>query len=149
MKMIVALTGHRPEQTLGEDDVRTKFRKAFENSRPDVVICGGAAGVDLWGADEARLQGIEVWLAKPWAGHGPRAGDESLYHTIFTYAGRVVNVVEQEDFPGNWSYQRRNEWMVDHATHVLAYMIPNLKSGGTYNCVKYARGKKPVRNIYD
>ena len=146
--MIIAGTGHRPQDSEGENIVRTKARVALQSSGADVFICGMAAGFDLWAGDEARNLGIEVWAAKPWAGHGPRKGDEELYATIIEDAGRVVNVVESEEFPGAWVYHKRNHWMVDNATHVLSYLNPEATRGGTFECVKYARGKKPIRNIY-
>lgn len=116
---------------------------------PDVCITGMANGYDLWYADEALLQGIEVWAARPWRGHAPRSGDEELYARVFGEASRVVNVVEDYDYPGAWCYHARNHWMVDNATHVLAYLDPEKKSGGTYQCVRYAHEKgKPVKNLY-
>lgn len=147
--MIVALTGHRPEDCASESEVREKLRASLDPVRIGVVISGMAAGVDLWGADEARKMGIPVWAARPWAGHSARAGDEQLYASIVVYADMVVNVDESKEFPGAWAYHNRNHWMVDHATHVLAYLNPNKKSGGTYQCVKYARSVgRPVRNVY-
>lgn len=147
--MIIAGTGHRPEDCEAEEVVRTKIRTALRYSGADAVICGMAAGYDLWLGDEARLLGLEVWAAKPWAGHSPREGDEALYSGIIDYASKVVNVNESEEFPGAFCYHARNHWMVDNATHVLAYLNPAATSGGTYQCVKYARGKKPIRNIYE
>ena len=147
--MIIAVTGHRSEDCVSEKDVREKFRPVFTGvPNIEAVIIGMANGVDLWAGDEALSAGLEVWAAKPWAGHGPRAGDEELYARVLDGASKVVNVVETEEFPGNWCYQRRNEWMVDHATNVLAFWSGKEK-GGAWNCVNYARGKKPIRNIYD
>jgi len=146
--MIVAGTGHRPEDAEAEEVVRTKARAALRYSGAHVFICGMAAGFDLWAGDEARLLGMEVWAAKPWAGHGPRKEDEQLYAGIIEAASRVVNVVDQDEYPGPSSYHARNHWMVDNATHVLAYLNPLARAGGTYQCVKYARGKKPIRNIF-
>ena len=148
MVMYVAGTGHRPEDCEAESIVRQKIRTALRYSGADCVIGGMAAGYDLWFADEARLLGLEVWAAKPWAGHTHRKSDAELYAGIIDYASRVVNVVEEVDFPGAWCYHKRNHWMVDNATHVLAYLNPAATRGGTYECVKYARGKKPIRNIY-
>lgn len=145
--MIVAGTGHRPEDAEDEKIVRTKARVALQYSGADVFICGGASGFDLWAGDEARILGLEVWFAKPWAGHSPRVEDRELYNRLQEYSSRVINVDESESYPGPWCYQKRNEWMVDNATHVLAYWS-GVEKGGTYNCVKYARGKKPIRNIY-
>ena len=148
--MIVALTGHRSEDCEPEEVVRQKFRTVFTYT-PGIstVITGMANGVDLWAGDEARLLGLELWAAKPWAGHTPRTEDTELYAGIIEASSRVVNVVEEVDFPGNWCYHKRNHWMVDNATHVLAYLNPAATRGGTFECVKYARGKKPIRNIYE
>lgn len=146
--MIIALTGHRSEDAEAEHIVREKVRRALESVRADVVICGMANGLDLWGGDVALSLGLEVWAAKPWAGHGPRVGDRELYARIIEGASRVVNVNDSEEYPGPWAYHKRNEWMVDHATHVLAYWSGK-ESGGTYACVKYAqKQRKPIRNIY-
>lgn len=147
--VIVCGTGHRPEDCEEESIVRCKIRTALRYSGADTIICGMAAGYDLWFGDEARLLDIEVWAAKPWAGHEARPDDEQLYSKIIEYASRVVNVSEEIEFPGSWCYHARNHWMVDNATHVLAYLNPDAVSGGTYQCVKYARGRKPIRNIYE
>lgn len=148
--MIIVVTGHRSEDCEPESIVRQKFRNVFNyTTGVDAVIIGMANGVDLWAGDEALAVGFEVWAAKPWAGHEPRAGDEELYARIIEAASRVVNVSEEVKFPGAWCYHERNHWMVDNGTHVLAYLNPLAKRGGTYECVKYARGKKPIRNIYE
>ena len=145
--MIVAITGHRPEDCEDEKIVRAKIRKVLESSDVEVLICGMAAGVDLWAADEAMALGIEVWAARPWATHAPRWADEELYNKILEYASRVIVVTNTEKYPGPWVYHKRNEWMVDHATHVCAYWNGK-RSGGTFACLKYAEGKKPIRNVY-
>lgn len=147
--MIIAGTGHRPEDTEGETIVRTKARTALRYSPVDVFICGMAAGFDLWAGDEARLLGIEVWAARPWASHGPRSGDEELYEAVLNHASKVVNVVDSANYPGPHCYHLRNHWMVDNASHILSYLNPEKLRGGTFECVKYARGKeKPIRNIW-
>jgi uncharacterized phage-like protein YoqJ len=146
--MIVAGTGHRPEDCESEADVRIKSRVKLQyNDKITTFICGMAAGFDLWAADEARLLGLEVIAAKPWAGHKPRMEDAELYDRIVNYASRVVAVNESENYPGIWVYQKRNEWMVDNADAVMAYWSGK-EHGGTWNCIKYARGKKPIANIY-
>jgi hypothetical protein len=147
--MIIAGTGHRPEDAEDEAIVRQKARTALQYSGASVFICGMAAGFDLWAGDEARQLGIEIWAAKPWTGHTWRKRDAEQYALLIASASRVVNVVEQEKYPGVWVYHNRDKWMVDNATHILAYLNPAAKSGGTYGTVQYARGKKPIRNIYE
>lgn len=148
--MIIAVTGHRPEDIRElERDVRGKFRTTFSEAAPETVIVGMASGVDLWAGAEALLLGIEVIAAKPWAGHAPRAEDAELYATICDGAREVVEVDDSSKYPGPWVYHKRNEWMVDHATHILAYWSGK-ETGGTAACLRYAnKVGKPVRNIYD
>lgn len=145
--MIVAFTGHRPEDCRSEEDVRSRFRSTLQETNPNTVITGMAAGVDLWAADEARLLGIEIWAARPWSTHRPRHADLLLYTTILDAASKVVVVTKTDEYPGPWVYHKRNEWMVDNATHVLAYWSGK-KVGGTFACINYAHGRKPVRNVY-
>jgi uncharacterized phage-like protein YoqJ len=147
MTLIAAGTGHRPEDCEDEGIVRLKARIKLRD-KVDIFICGMAAGFDLWAADEARELGIPVWAARPWKGHESRKEDVELYERIMKYADMVVNVNEAKDYPGPWVYHKRNEWMVDNATHVMAYWNGK-ESGGTYACMNYARKvKKPIANIY-
>lgn len=147
---IVAITGHRTEDCEDEATVRRKLREAFA-TLPDLrtVIVGMANGTDLWAGDVALSMGYEVIAAKPWKGHGPRASDRELYARVIEGASEVVNVTDYDDYPGPWCYHKRNEWMVDHADYVLAYLNPEKKSGGTFACVQYAKSKDVHgRNIY-
>lgn len=147
--MIVALTGHRSEDCEDERIVRQKFRTVFQYTpRITTVITGMANGVDLWAGDEAINLGLDVIAARPWTTHEARDEDVELYARIIEGASRVVAVDAAESYLGPWLYHKRNKWMVDNATHVLAYLNPLAKSGGTFECVKYARGKKPIKNIY-
>jgi hypothetical protein len=143
----LAGTGHRPQDCEDEAIVRLKIRVGLERSGANCVVSGMASGYDLWLADEARLLGLEVWSARPWSTHKPNKGDEELYARILAYASRVVVIIESDKFPGNYAYFQRNHWMVDNADRVMAYWNGK-QSGGTYECVEYARGKKPIRNIY-
>jgi uncharacterized phage-like protein YoqJ len=111
-----------------------------------------ANGFDLWAGDEALGLGLELWAARPWAGHKARRGDEEIYARVLAGASRVVNVDDSPDYKGPWQYHKRNEWMVDNADRVLAYWSGK-EEGGTYACIQYAEKKanprKKVRNCYD
>ena len=148
-EVIIAVTGHRPEDCPEEEFViRDKFGAVYEEVKPNTVIVGMASGVDLWAGHEAILRGIPTWAARPWRGHRPRKSDEELYQFIIDNADLVHVVTDVEEYPGPWVYHKRNEWMVDHSTHVLAYWSGK-QSGGTFSCLNYARDKKnrPIRNI--
>lgn len=152
--MKIALTGHRSEDCRGEDDVRNRVREALraieDGPGEHVVICGMANGYDLWAGTEALREGFAVWAAKPWAGHKPRVGDRALYKEVIDGAERVHDVHLSDTYIGPWLYQVRNEWMVDNATHLLAYWN-GAQKGGTFNCWTYAQKKLPqdrIHNIY-
>lgn len=146
--MIIAVTGHRSEDCESEGIVRERLRASFIDAQPTSVIVGMANGVDLWAGAEAINLGISVVAARPWATHTPRNDDVELYAFVINGASRVVCVDEAESYVGPWLYHKRNEWMVDNATHILAYWSGK-KSGGTYACLRYAmKQEKPIRNIY-
>lgn len=68
--MKVAIVGSRGYPEL--EHVRQLVRKLDAS---DVVITGGAPGVDQTAEDEARLRGLEVVvLHADWRAHGPSAG---------------------------------------------------------------------------
>jgi len=152
--MIVAGTGHRPEDAEDESVVRTKARVKLQypgktGKKVETFICGMAAGFDLWAADEARKLGLKVIAARPWTTHTARKEDEELYQTIMDYASKIVVVTEADEYPGPWVYHKRNEWMVDNAEAVMAYWS-GVEKGGTFACVNYAKKvKKPIANIYN
>jgi len=148
--MIVAGTGHRPEDCQSEGHVRIVTNVKLRTTHCiEVFISGMAAGFDLWAADEALDLGIKVWAARPWAGHGPRKGDEELYERVLKNAKRRIDVSPALNYPGPQVYQTRNVWMVDHADVVLAYWNEDKQSGGTFNCVQYANDNEvPIANVY-
>ncbi len=147
--MIVAGTGHRPENCESEADVRIKSRVKLEYTEGvEVFICGMASGFDLWAGDEALNLGIEVWAARPWAGHTARKADRELYAKVLGGASRVINVHESKDYPGVFVYHDRDKWMVNNADVVMAYWN-GYEKGGTYTTRQYAKKVgKPITNIY-
>lgn len=150
--MILAATGHRPEAIGGygilpqlEDFV---FR-TLQQLDPEYAIVGMALGFDT-----AVCMGC-VRLDIPFTAAIPFKGQESIwpkeaqrtYHNLLEHAAKVV-VVCEGGFEA-WKLQRRNQWMCDRATDLLALYNGNPR-GGTYNCLKYARSKSlPVVNIWE
>lgn len=148
--MLIAVTGHRSEKCKSEESVRNRVRPVLDAFRPEFVIVGMANGVDLWTGDVALELGIPVWAALPWQGHKPRRSDVELYSKVIENAGRISVVHEGLEYPGPWVYFKRNQFMVDNATHVLGYLNPQAKSGGTFQCWKYAKESgKPRKNVYE
>lgn len=143
---IVAVTGHRSEKIPNEHEVREAIAGVFKERRVDVVINGLANGVDLWAAYAAIDADIEVWSAKPWAGHSPRKADRELYDFVVNNS-KVHIVNDSQAYPGPWVYQKRNEWMVDNANKVFA--VWDGTPGGTENCFNYAlKVNKPILRLF-
>ena len=92
-------------------------------------------------------------LGIPYIAAVPFVGQESKWsrlqiirwQRLLKGAQEIVLVSEGGYAP--WKLQRRNEWMVDNATRVLA--LWDGSSGGTKNCLDYARKmKKPIDNLW-
>lgn len=146
--IVVAGTGHRESRCRSEEHVRERSRESLQSLGPDIAIVGMANGFDLWYGHEAHLQGIEIWCARPWAGHEARVADRELYELLVSVAGKVVDVNSAKDYPGPFVYHKRNQWMVDNADYLLAYWDGHAR-GGTFACRNYAKLKGvPVRNIW-
>jgi uncharacterized phage-like protein YoqJ len=143
--LILAGTGHRPDKLGGYGAAVSArlvdlARAALLKYRPDEVVSGMALGWDTALALAALELGIPLTAAVPFEGQETkwRPEQQELFRAILARATSVVVVS-----PGGyavWKMQVRNEWMVDRATGVLA--LWNGTSGGTANCVEYARTRK-------
>lgn len=164
----VAFTGHRPNKIGGYDAthpkrvaVRAAIKSALQRAmtkfsdKEIVVISGGALGVDTDAASVAKELGLRFMIAAPcrnqdskWPADSKkrydnmcRAADAHLATTLAASSETVEGgVVFVHDGPYNGRcMQDRNVWMVDHADAVVA--IWDGTTGGTANCVGYARSK--------
>lgn len=138
-------TGHRPEKlTIPETEVQARLEEAIKQAISDglnVFITGMARGVDIWAAEIVlRLrdegQPVKLICASPYEGFERRWSREwaTRYQAIMKAADLVRYIC-----PGysGGCFQRRNEWMVDHAARVIA--VWNGQPSGTGNTVEYAR----------
>lgn len=151
--MIIAGTGHRPNKLggYGWDIAQRMVRIAGEyldELKPDTVISGMALGWDMALAAAAMTRGIEWWAYIPFRGQEKMwpPSSQEVYRDLLSRA-HSVHIVCPGEYAA-WKMQKRNEEMVDHATHVLALWNGD-KSGGTWNCLEYAYGTgKPVINAW-
>lgn len=153
--MIIGVTGHRPDKLYGYDlnniryiNMKNYFKSTFINKKCDEVISGMALGVDTIVAIsilELKEEGYNIKLtcALPCRNQESKWIKQSidLYHTILSKADNIVYV--SETYNTN-AMQKRNMYMVDHSDEMIA--IWDGSSGGTSNCVSYAKKKK--KNIY-
>lgn len=141
-------TGHRPEKLhCGEEIVRAKLAREIDRAIAEgyrTFISGMARGVDIWAAEivlERRKENpaLRLICALPYPGFGDRWGKEwkGRYQAILAEAD-LEKAVCPSFFMG--SYQKRNEWMVDHAGRVIA--VYDGEAGGTRNTILYAQKRK-------
>lgn len=148
---ILAATGHRPQKLGGYGaHVDAALRRLaiwfLTTNRPDKVISGMALGWDMAWSEAAIEMGIPVIAAVPFGGQEsawPSASQDRYWQTL-TQCERVEIVCDGTY--AAWKMQKRNQWMVDNATHLIA--LWDGTSGGTANCVNYAQGRIPVWNLW-
>lgn len=100
-----------------------------------------ARGVDIWAAEivlRLRNEGASIQLicACPYKGFEDRwsATWKSRYRSILQASNQIV-YINPKYSPD--CYQKRNIWMVDHSSRVIA--VYNGLPGGTRNTIKYAQ----------
>lgn len=144
--LTIAVTGHRPEKIHNPEWVKEQMITVLSQLQPQLLIQGMAAGVDLLSATVCIELEVPYLAARPWAGHAPRGDDIQLYNTVLQNAHQVVDVDPSLSYRSPAVYQRRNEYMVDHADALLA--VWDGTKGGTRNCVVYAEEQgKPIIRI--
>lgn len=160
--MILSVTGHRP------DKITIDGRNAYD---PEVyvrlvafatkmieeeirhleeVILGMAQGWDQAIAEACIATGTLFVAAIPFIGQEskwPEAA-QRRYHEILSRA--ILTKTICEGGYTAWKMQKRNEYMVNNSTKLLA--LWDGSPGGTANCLKYARGVTdypvPIRNVW-
>lgn len=152
--MILSFTGHRPDKLGGygpsriRDGVLVEMLKLLRELKPEYAISGMALGVDQWAARCCVHLGIPFVAAIPFGGQEllwPKTSQEA-YHRLLKQA-RSVKVVCGDEIDRVPAMQVRNEWMVDNSDLLLA--VWDGSSGGTANCVKYARLMgKPIIQLH-
>ena len=143
--MIVAFSGHRPDELGGYQlpnptyiHVCQETEKLLLELKPDKCISGMCIGYDQWAANICVKLGIPFTAAVPFEGQEsiwPEAS-QKIFHVLLKKAADKVVVSE-----GGYTaakMQVRNEWMVDHCD-VLIAVYNGADSGGTFNCIQYAK----------
>lgn len=138
-------TGHRPNKLhRSEKEIKSDLEKEIRTAIDEgfhVFITGMAQGVDIWAAQivlKIRNEGHAVRLicASPYEGieRRWRIDWQQQYNEIIQKADLMRFIC-----PGYCPscFQIRNEWMVRHASRVIA--VFNGEHGGTKNTIDFAR----------
>lgn len=155
--MIVGVTGHRPHKLGGwnrgvHDALGAFALDLLQHERPQGVITGMALGWDQAVAVACVRLGIPFVAAVPFEGQESRWNDQQQgdYEKLLLCASQVQIVSEREAVAEAgipWAMQKRNEWIVDNSLRLLA--LWDGSSGGTANCVSYARyGRREIKNVW-
>lgn len=142
---ICCFTGHRPDKlSIPEDEA--KERLAFAVSKAvdygfNTFISGMARGVDLWGAEavlklKETNKNIKLICALPHPDFEKKwsKANQDSFNRILKNADEIHTICDTYSVG---AYMKRNKWMVDRSSLVLA--IYNGTSGGTKNTIDYAR----------
>ena len=146
----VAFTGHRTYCGEANLDLRQTILRLCEEGFTR-FLCGMAWGFDL-AAGEAVAEAkkhcseIELVAVVPYDGFGElfRGDDAEQYGRVMAAADEVVVVSEQG---GDAAFRRRNDYLVDNASIVVAW-FDGVPRGGTAYTVRRARHSRlPVVNL--
>lgn len=143
-------SGHRPQKLRrSEKEIKADLETAIQHAITDgytTFITGMAYGVDIW-AGQLVVQlrknnpALHLIAAVPFRGFEDRWSSDwkRAYQELLEQADLVKYI-----FPGYnaGAYQRRNEWMVDHSSRVIA--VFNGEPSGTKNTIDYANCSQSV-----
>jgi uncharacterized phage-like protein YoqJ len=151
----VSFTGHRPNKLGGYNENNPIMRKVKRdlddlinraiNAGYFTFISGMALGVDIIAAEivlkykkaDDRVKLIAAIPFEGQEGNWPTQSQER-WKRVIEQTDEIVHVCE----PGYaaWKMQKRNQWMVDNSSVVIA--VWDGTKGGTGNCVNYAKKAK-------
>jgi uncharacterized phage-like protein YoqJ len=148
---IIAGTGPRPKSIGGYNlpnptyiRICQEIQAILLEEKPDKIISGMAQGFDSWLANIAIKLNIPFIAAVPFVGQEAAWSekDQIIYRRLLSKAEKVV-IVSDGGYQ-NFKFHKRNEFMVDSASHILACYNQN-STGGTASCIKYALPQnKPI-----
>lgn len=165
--MILSVTGHRFQKIVNHNGVAVPTRTPppstpEENEqlvygrlcgyakitledlwiKPELVYIGMALGFDQATAFACVRLKIPFVACVPFNTHSKTwtGAHQTHYYWLLKQASQVVHT--SEGGYANWKYLHRDKYMVDRATHLLAFWN-GMRNGGTYQTVRMAE-KKPI-----
>jgi len=156
MKLVVAVTGHRPDKLPGTYSEATFNRMVlvaktqFIAEPPKRVNIGMALGFDQACAQACVDLDIPYIAAIPFKGQEMLwpAASRDRYTRLLAWAEKVEVIGERDKTPIPKLMQQRNEWMIDQCENVVALWDGSF--GGTHNCLVYAKKKlRPITNLWE
>lgn len=145
-EIVLAATGHRPHKLDNDYDLVTELTKRImdrvrdvvKEKKPSKMISGMALGFDTMFALVAIELDLPLIAAIPCDNQDKMWPQKSknLYHKILSYPKCEAKVICPGPYAG-WKMLKRDCWMVDNCTDLLACWDGT--DGGTGHTVKYAQ----------
>ncbi|MDR0918249.1 MAG: DUF1273 domain-containing protein [Oscillospiraceae bacterium] len=157
MELTTCFSGHRPEKlnmtmqnTLKIQSILQKEIIESINAGCNKFLSGMARGIDLLAAEYIielkKSHPLQLFAIRPFATHGEDFKGEwaCCYNYVLSKCDSVIVVSPQY---AKDSYKRRNFYMVDHSTHLIA-VVKNYNSG-TGQTIAYANKLQKNVKILD
>lgn len=146
----VAFTGHRTYLSEADEELRQLLEELYAKGARR-YLCGMAWGFDL-SAGEAVVQhkllheDVELVAVEPFAEFRSlfRGEDAERYDALIAAAD--CRVVVGENNVG--AYMRRNDYLVDHSSLVVAWWDSRRDGGTAYTALRARRKGREVINLY-
>lgn len=146
----VAFTGHRTYRAEVNDELRRLLEELYSQGYR-TFLSGMACGFDVAAAEAVielreRCPDVELVAVVPFVGFRNmfRGEDLARYDAVMDAADRQIVV---SDMRGAIGYHKRNDFLVDNASYIVAWWN-HLPKGGTFYTVTRARRQhKPVNNL--
>ena len=147
----VAFTGHRTYCGEGDEELRAIVGYLYEQGYRR-FLCGMAWGFDLAAGRavaelKMQFEDVELIAVEPFQRFGElmSGADAIQYKVLISIASDRVVVSGEE---GVMAYMRRNDFLVDNASVVVAWWDGKPRSGTTYTVKRARRKHLEVVNLY-
>lgn len=151
----VCFTGHRFIPFAKSKEIRKRLReeivKAYNHGFRN-FYCGMACGFDMMAASvvlslQCDLHDISLFAVIPFRDQTARWSerDRERYNNLLAAADGMV-VLSERYFPG--CLLRRNDYMIEHSSSVIAYYDGDQKGGTAYTCRRAKALNMEIRNIF-
>lgn len=141
----IGITGNRPEKLPQKSVITLQLLlrekiESFKNNGGELLLHGGARGVDMWAAQAAIAAEIKVNTYRPFPSQTKRGGPWSAeevrsYGEILDYSSSVLTF--SKEFSNN-AYFARNQAIVKDCDMLLAVTSWDCSGGGAFFTKNYA-----------
>lgn len=150
----VAFTGHRninTDTSVLKDELTHIIREQYHNGHT-TFITGGAVGFDLLAAEvvlelQKEYTDIQLFSAVPYTGHHLYFREEDKQRYIHIADKATSNILLSAHYYDG-CFLRRNDYMLEKCSLVIAYYAQITKSGTGYTIRKAQEKNIPTINLY-